>query len=62
VASIARGRVGATGRWPRPIDQTSASSQPAQSGISSLTALFFEDAYKLLLGWVWEFSLDSLNT
>jgi hypothetical protein len=32
--------------WPRLVDQTSVSGQRAQSGISSLTALFSRDAYK----------------
>jgi hypothetical protein len=41
-----RSRAGAIGRWPRPVNQTSASDQRAQSDISSLTALFFGDAYK----------------
>jgi hypothetical protein len=53
--------VGATERWPRSVDQTSASDQRAQSGISSLTALFLKDGYKYMFGWLWDFPLDSLN-
>jgi hypothetical protein len=42
---LRRSHAGAIGRWPHLVDQTSASGQRAQSGISSLTALFFGDAY-----------------
>jgi hypothetical protein len=57
-----RSHAGATGRWPRLVDQTSASGHRAQSDILSLTAQFLRDDYKYMFGWLWDLSLDLLNT
>jgi hypothetical protein len=53
ISSVMSGHAFGVAAQVRP-DAVVASGQPAQSGISSLTALFFGDAYKYSFGQPWE--------